>query len=203
MDDHGLEIQNNVDPFWLEHRQQIDQVREAIVCPNTLVGESRLQICLRNPVFQIYNRIYPIFGSLIALLEYDEIAKRDNSSYFSEPTNQRIMLKSLGLVIEDGIKAPYSSKDTKSFKDYRRFYQGMVKDLHSLDANVEKGIKYPNFVNSLAMIFTHRVNEELEGVDNYDPKIASVRKDVADYLPQLAEIENGKNLETMKKKLNL
>ena len=86
--DQISEIVNFPDPFWLEHGEQIRTIREVLETPKTRVGGEILRSVFDQPVFMVYNRLHPIFSSLVTLAEYDEIGKAEGRSYFSEPLNQ-------------------------------------------------------------------------------------------------------------------
>ena len=184
--DQISEIVNFPDPFWLEHGEQIRTIREVLETPKTRVGEEILKSVSVKPVFMVYNRLHPIFSSLVTLTEYDEIGKAEGKSYFSEPLNQRIILKAMKLLIEDKIKFPYSEEEKKKYEDYREFFEGVALRLDQLDKQIQTGQRPPTFANSLAIIISQETTK-LKGVENFGINMEGVRKKIADYLPQLAQ----------------
>ena len=168
--------------------------------PKTRVGEEILKSVFDQPVFMVYNRLHPIFSSLVTLAEYDEIGKAEGKSYFSEPLNQRIILKAMKLLIEDKIKLPYSEEEKKKYEDYREFFEGVTLRSGQLDEQIQTGQRPPNFVNSLAIIISQETTK-LKGVENFGINMEGVRKKIADYLPQLAQIDDGGILSEIKARL--
>lgn len=201
MTDQDQEAKEFLDPFWLEYRKEIQTMKQAINTPNTYVGEELYQEAMRNTVFQVYNQLIPPYGSLIALMEYDEIGKRDSQDYFSSPTSRQVILKAFSLLIEDHIKSPYPPESLKKYKDYAPFFNRMLKRLRSFEAQIREGIEFPNFVNSLGMIFQQEVNN-LEGVENFNLKKNIIRKRIADYLPELEQLDGGKVFQAIKEQIS-
>ena len=198
--DQISEIVNFPDPFWLEHGEQIRTIREVLETPKTRVGEEILKSVFDQPVFMVYNRLHPIFSLLVTLAEYDEIGKAEGKSYFSEPLNQRIILKAMKLLIEDKIKLPYSEEEKKKYEDYREFFEGVTLRSGQLDEQIQTGQRPPNFVNSLAIIISQETTK-LKGVENFGINMEGARKKIADYLPQLAQIDDGGILSEIKARL--
>jgi hypothetical protein len=198
--DQISEIVNFPDPFWLEHGEQIRTIREVLETPKTRVGEEILKSVFDQPVFMVYNRLHPIFSSLVTLAEYDEIGKAEGKSYFSEPLNQRMILKAIKLLIEDKIKFPYSEEEKKKYEDYRKFFEGVTLRLGQLDKQIQTDQRPPNFVNSLAIIISQETTK-LKGVENFGINMEGARKKIADYLPQLAQIDDGGILSEIKARL--
>jgi len=198
--DQISEIVNFPDPFWLEHGEQIRTIREVLETPKTRVGEEILKSVFDQPVFMVYNRLHPIFSSLVTLAEYDEIGKAEGKSYFSESLNQRIILKAMKLLIEDKIKFPYSEEEKKKYEDYRKFFEGVTLRLGQLDKQIQTDQRPPNFVNSLAIIISQETTK-LKGVENFGINMEGARKKIADYLPQLAQIDDGGILSEIKARL--
>lgn len=194
------EIINFPDSFWLEHGERIRTIRSVIESPKTRVGEEIQKNALNIPVFVVYNRLHPILSSLITLAEYDEIVKVEGKNYFSEPLNQRMVLRAIKLLVEDDIKFPYFGEEKRKYEDYRRFFEGVLSRLGQLDKQIQAGKKLPNVVNSLAMIISQETTK-LKGVENFDINMERVRKKIADYLPQLAQIDDGKILSEIKDRL--
>lgn len=203
MKEQGIEISLILDPFWLEHGEEIRQATEAIGFPKTRVGEEEWGNALNNSIFQVYQRLYHIYGSLLALVEYDEVAKREKLDFFSDPANQRIVLKAMGLLIEDEIKDYYPTHEEKKYKDYRRFFEVMLNELKVFDSLIQAGVKFPSFVDSLIIRFNHGVNEGFKRGENLSLETSEIRKKIADYLPQLEEIEEGEVLGAIKDQLPL
>ncbi len=184
--------------FWL-NREKIYQTKEAISVPNTQAGEEISSEGFRNLTLRHYNRLHPIFNALISLVEYEEISKTENENYFSNPENQRIILKALGLLAEDVIKRPYSEQEEKKYDDYRPFFDFFLGRLRKLEEQInEKGL--PNFIDSLAIAFGEGVFQ-LRRVKNFRIKMEKIRKKITDYLPYLKKIENGKIFEEIKRKI--
>ncbi len=198
--DQISEIVDFPDPFWLEHGEQIRTIREVLETPKTRVGEEILKSVFDKPVFIVYNRLHPIFSSLVTLAEYDEIGKAGGKSYFSEPLNQRMILKAMKLLIEDKIKFPYSEGEKKKYEDYREFFEGVTLRLGQLDKQIQTGQRPPTFANSLAIIISQETTK-LKGVENFGINMEGVRKKIADYLPQLAQIDDGGILSEIKAQL--
>lgn len=96
------------------------------------------------------------------------------------------------LLIEDKIKLPYSEEEKKKYEDYREFFEGVTLRLDQFDKQIQTGQRPPNFANSLAIIISQETTK-LKGVENFDIDIdmEGVRKKIADYLPQLAQIDDG------------
>lgn len=196
------ESTNFLDPFWLEHGEQIRTVSKVIEVPKTLVGEEIQKNLSNNPIFMVYKRLYPIFSSLVTLVEYDEIGKAEGKSYFSEPTNQGIVLRAIKLLVEDSIKFPYHGEEKKKYEDYHKFFEEALSRLGQLDKQIQAGQKLPNFVNSLVMIISQKTSK-LKGVEDFGMKIERIREKIADYLPQLAQIDNGELLSGIQAQLEI
>lgn len=186
-----------LDSFWQENAGKIRSCQTVIKYPKTLAGENILKDSLINPVFIAYNRLPSIFGSLITLVEYDEIFKKEGIVHFSQPENQRLVLRALGLKIEDSIKFPYGPDEKKNYEDLRPFFEGLLKGFRDLDANITRGSQSVNFVNLLITVFQQEVNK-LKGVDNFSVKIKEIRKKICGYLPSLSLFEKGKILQEIK-----
>lgn len=200
--DQRPESANFLDPFWLEHGKRIRTVRKVIEAPKTAVGEEIQKNAFSNPIFVVYNRLQPIFSSLVTLAEYDEIGKAEGKSYFSEPTNQGIVLRAIKLLVEDSIKFPYPGEEKKKYEDYHNFFEGAFSRLGQLDKQIQAGQKLPNFVNSLVIIISQETSN-LKGVEDFGMKIERIRERIADYLPQLAQIDNGKLLSEIQAQLEM
>lgn len=198
--DRISEIVDFPDPLWLEHGEQIRTVSKILQAPQTRAGEDMLKDVFNNPAVVVYNRLHPILASLITLAEYDEIGKHEGGSYFSEPINQRIVIKAIKLLVEDDIKFSYLWAEERKYEDYRRFFEGTLLRLGQLDKQIQAGQKLPNFVNSLAMIISQETTK-LKGVESFVINMEGFRKGIADYLPQLAQIDDGKILSEIKAQL--
>lgn len=198
--DRISEIVDFPDPLWLEHGEQIRTVSKVLQAPQTRAGEDMLKDVFNNPVVVVYNRLHPILASLITLAEYDEIGKYEEESYFSEPIKQRIVIRAIKLLVEDDIKFSYLWAEEREYEDYRRFFEGTLLRLGQLDKQIQAGLKLPNFVNSLAMIISQETTK-LKGVESFVINMEGFRKGIADYLPQLAQIDDGKILLEIKAQL--
>jgi len=198
--DQFTEETNFPDPFWLEYGEKIRAVREAIEAPKSRVGEEIVKDAFNNPVFIVYNRLSPIFASLIALVEYDEIGKAEGKDYFSGPTNQIIILKAFKLLVEDEVKFPYSEDERKKYDDYRRFFEGILERLNGLEEQIRNGQQFPNFVNSLGVVISQET-EKLRGVEGFNIKMEGIREKIRNYLLQLREIEKGRIFSEIKDKI--
>jgi len=201
------ESTNFPDSFWLEHGEQIRTVSKVIEAPKTRVGEEIQKNLFNNPIFMVYKRLHPIFSSLVTLVEYDEIGKAEGKSYFSEPTNQGIVLRAIKLLVEDSIKFPYSGEEKKKYEDYHKFFGGALSRLGQLDKQIQAGQKLPNFVNSLVMIISQETSK-LKGLEDFGMKqvgmkIERIRERIADYLPQLAQVNNGELLSGIQDQLEM
>ena len=104
------------------------------------------------------------------------------------------------LLIEDKIKFPYSEEEKKKYEDYREFFEGVTLRLGQLDEQIQTGQRPPNFVNSLAIIISQETTK-LKGVKNFGINMEGARKKIADYLPQLAQIDDGGILSEIKARL--
>ena len=193
---------NFPDPFWFEHGEQIRAVRKVIEAPKTEVGEEILKNAFNIPFFVVYNRLHPILSSLVTLVEYDEIGKTEGKSYFSEPTNQGIVLRAIKLLVEDSIKFPSFGEEKKKYEDYHKFFEGALSRLGQLDKQIQAGQTPPNFVSSLVMIISQEISK-LKGVEEFGIKTEKIRERIADYLPQLAQIDNGKILSGIQAQLEM
>jgi len=198
--DQFTEETNFPDPFWLEYGEKIRAVREAIEAPKSRVGEQIAKGAFNNPVFIVYNRLSPIFASLIALVEYDEIGKAEGKDYFSVPTNQIIILKAFKLLVEDEVKFPYPEEEKKKYEDYRRFFEEILERLSELERQINNGQRFPNLVNSLGIVITQE-SGKLRGVSGFNIKMDEIRGKVRNYLPQLREIEGGKIFSEIKERI--
>lgn len=192
----------DLDPLWLKHGEQIRTVREIIEAPKTTIGEKISRNAFNSTVFIVYNRLQPVFSSLVTLTEYDEIGKAEGKSYFSKSVNQRIVLKAFRLLIDDVIKLPFGEKEVKKYEDYRQFFEATLLRLGQLDKQIEQGLEIPNFINSLAMIISQEI-ARLKGVENFKINIGKIRSDIIGYLPQLEQIDDGGLLSEIKTLLEI
>ena len=126
----------HLDPFWLEHQKNIGEIKKAIERPQTKAGEEAWIDALNKPVFRVFNRTHPIFGSLISVLEYEQIGRRAGKEYFSGIEKQRMVLRALGLLIEDSVKYPYSSNEITTYKDYQRFFGKILDRFRAVDSQI-------------------------------------------------------------------
>lgn len=192
MFNEGQEFIFSLDPFWLEYQGQIRQLKRAIEAPKTRVGEEILKDALNNTIFVVYNRLNPVLGSLIALLEYDEIFRAEGSNYFLDPKNQRIVLKALGIVVESKIKVDYLPEEKKNYGDYQPFLEEVLFRFHQYEEQIQAGTGQPvNFVNSLIVIVSQEISK-LKGVRNFGVGIEGIRSKIKDYLPTLKETDEGR-----------
>ena len=171
-----------IDPFWAEHRGDIRRVKEAIECPQTEAGKKAWNEVLADPFFKVFSRIHPIYGSLLAVMEYDEIAIERGEENFLGLERQRMILRALNLRIEDAVKASFDSSEMKGYKDYRQFLEETVDRFRILDSQIQKGTRGLSFVNSLFSIFIKEVNT-LRG-NGFNPRIGDIRVDIANGLSQ-------------------
>jgi len=202
MADQNLESTSFPDQFLLEHGKQIRELTHVLESPKTNVGEACQNKLFNNPILMVYNRLHPLYSSFISLIEFDEIGKAEGKNYFSEPTNQIMVLKATNLLMEDGIKFPYDQKegDKKVYSDYRGFFENTLQRLGQFEKQIENGQKTPNFVNSLAIIVSQEVNK-MKGVENFVFNTDLVRKGVSEYLPELEKIEDGKILSEIRSRI--
>ena len=201
MDDSPEHLVAKLDPIWLEKGTDIRLCREVINCPQMRAGEGVYNDALLNTVFVAYNRLPLVYGSLIALIEYDEIFKRSGNDFFSNPENQRVVLRALGLIVESSIKLPYGDEEIKNYSDHQPFLNGYSKKLRGLDQSIERGNKPPiNFVNTLLMFFQQEVNK-LKGVENFSVNVEKARMAIANDLPELAKLDDGRILGEIKNRL--
>jgi hypothetical protein len=184
------------DPFWLEHQKDIRKMQETIKCPQTKAGEGTWNDALNNPVFKVFNRIHPFLGSLISVMEYEQVGREEGRDFFSGREEQRIVLRALNLTIEDSIKFRYGSDEKAKYEDYRKFFENMLGRFRATDSLIQEGRQFPNFVNSLFTIFIQEVNN-LKGVENFNIDIERIRRKITDYLPQLKKIDEGRILEAI------
>lgn len=182
----------SLDPFWLENQGQIRLVKRTIEAPKTRVGKEILKDALNNTIFRVYNRLNPVLGSLMALLEYDEIFKAEARNYFSEPKNQRMVLKALGIIVESEIKVGYLPEERKKYTDYLPFLEGVLFRFHQYEEQIQAGTGQPvNIVNSLIVIASQEISK-LKGVRNFGVGIEGIRRKIEDFLPVLKKIEEGR-----------
>lgn len=204
MDNQRLEATSFIDPFWVEHGQDIRQMKDVIISPQTQAGKNWLQQSEKNTVLQTYKRLQPILASLVCLVEYGEIEKAVDGDYFADPLNQRMTLRSFSLLIDQSITSPYEPNEQKGFADYRPFFEGMLKNLRGVDLNIQNGHRYQNFINSLFTIFLQQVNNGLEGVDNFDlstNKLRNELNELIESLPKLRGLEEGQILRGIRSQL--
>lgn len=178
--------------FWLEHQGQIWQVKKAIATPKTRVGEEILKDALNNTIFVVYSRLNPVLGSLIGLIEYDEIFRAEGSRYFTDPQNQRVVLKALGIIFENEIKSGYPLREKMGYEDYLPFLKGALLRLHQYEEQVQAGRgQSVNFIDSLVVIVSQEISK-LRGVRNFGIGTEGIRRKIKDYLPVLREMEAGR-----------
>jgi len=172
-----------IDPFWAEHRGDIRRVKEAIECPQTEAGKKAWNEVLADPFFKVFSRIHPIYGSLLAVMEYEEIARIRGEEHSLGLERKRMILGALNLRIEDAVKVPFDSSERKGYEDYRQFLEKIVGRLRVVDSQTQKGTRWLSFVNSLFFIFIQEVNN-LKGVEGFNLRIGDIRMDIANGLPQ-------------------
>lgn len=200
--DQMLESTSFLDPFWLEHGKQIRLVSEVIEDPKTRVGKEIQKSLFNGLTLTAYNRLRPIFSSLITLTEYDEIGKAKGKNYFSGPVNQEIFLRSVKLLVEDSVKLPCSWGEQKKYDDYQEFFEGTLSRLKQLDKQILVSQGLPNFVNSLVMIISQETNK-LRGQADFSIKMESIRKIISRYLSLLERVDNGKLLSMIQAELEM
>jgi len=184
-----------IDPFWQEHSEKILSIRKAIDYPKTRIGEQIVVNQQNAPVFLVYNRLPEIFSSIVSMIEYDEIFKKQGDDFFKDPINQRAVVKAFALVVEDAVKSSQKPEQLKNYEDHLPFFNALINKLKAFDSLVEKETTYPNIVNSLITVFSQSVNET-PGVENFNVKTDKIRKIVKDYLPDYETIDAGRLLRT-------
>jgi hypothetical protein len=145
-----------IDSTFFRYSDYILRAKEGIIKPGTPPGEEILKEASNNPFFQKYNRLLTIFGSLIALLEYEEIL---GSRPFEIKDNQRIILRSLGMIAEEEIKRPYSKDKLAAYSDYKTFLENFLRRLRSLDKQIESGRFNSDFLSALIVAFSGEVRK--------------------------------------------
>lgn len=182
-----------VDPFRMESgiRQRIELLREALSNPWTMVGERLVQDRLESPIFQVYDRTMPVFSALITLIEFDEIERYFRGDFFRKGENQRLVVKALASKVEESMTELSFEGERKGYYDYQNYYQGLIRQLRALDGQVRQGTSYPNIINSLTMIFITNM-KKLKGISSFNINIDLIRKRIADYIPALQSLDDGR-----------
>jgi len=179
------ESNGQFDPFWVEHASQIRKIEPAIKAPKTRIGKKILkEDSFNNPIFKAYNRLSPLFGSIVAIIEYDVISKAEGRDYFSGQTNQRMVLRAFNMRVEEVIKSPYFQEEAKKYEDYRSFFEGIISGFRQLENQIQSGGPLPDFINSLVLVFSREVTK-IEGIENFKINTPGIRNKVKNYLPEL------------------
>jgi len=173
-----------LDPYWVNYGRNIRELVKLISSPHTQAGEEELKSFWDYPEIRNYPPVHSIIGMWIALVEYEEIGKKEGRDYFSDPINQIITLKAFKFSIESEIK-------TEFYDDlYKSFFEGILKRLNQLEEQIKEGTKLPNFLNSLGMIVSQEV-ENLIGRGVFDMRMDKIRGEIREYLSELIELDGG------------
>jgi len=151
-----------VDPIFFRYGDYILHAKERIINPATPPGEKILEEASNNPFFQKYNRLLTIFGSLITLLEYEEIL---GPKPFKIKDQQRVILRSLAMIAEEEIKRPYSKDELAAYSDYKTFLENFFGKLRSLDDKIESGEFNSDFLSALIVAFSGEVRKSFGGLE--------------------------------------
>jgi|GEM_PF-5209449 len=181
-----------IDPLWLNYAPKIREIRQQLSSPLTREGEIITQELFNNPVFVVYNRLQPIFSGLVSLIEADEILKEDSNNPLQDPTTQRLILRAFSLLVEDQIKYPYDGAEAKKYEDYKSFFAKLLSEIRTFDKQIEQETPPPNFINSLVMRLSQKVNN-LAGVENFSINTENIRGRIQSYMPKLRQID-GENI---------
>lgn len=178
-----------LDPHWCKHGEKIRNLINLIDHPLTQVGEERLKEFWSDPVIRAYTRLHPIIGAWIVLVECEQIGEDKGKKYLSEPENQINALKAFKVLIENKIKSDAYEGGDKSYETYKSFFENLLSRLNQLEEQIEKGIRLPNFLNSLGIIMAQEISK-LSGT-SFNIEIENIRKEIKDYLPRLKKIDEG------------
>jgi hypothetical protein len=173
-----------LDPYWVNYGRNIRELVKLISSSHTQAGEKELKSFWDYPEIRNYPPVHSIIGMWIALVEYEEIGKKEGRDYFSGPINQIITLKAFKFSIESEIK-------TEFYDDlYKSFFEGILKRLNQLEEQIKEGTKLQNFLNSLGMIVSQEV-ENLIGRGVFDMRMDKIRGEIREYLSELIELDGG------------
>ena len=173
-----------LDPYWVNYGRNIRESVKLISSPHTQAGEEELKSFWDYPEIRNYPPVHSIIGMWIALVEYEEIGKKEERDYFSDPINQIITLKAFKFSIESEII-------TESYNDhYKRFFKSILTRLNQLEERIKEGTKFPNFLNSLGMIVSQEV-QNLIGRGVLDMRMDEIRGKIRVYLPKLRKLDGG------------
>jgi hypothetical protein len=186
-----------IDPLWLNYAPTIRKIRQQLSSPLTREGEKITQEVFNNPVFVVYNRLQSIFTGLVTLIEADEILKEDSNNPLQDSTTQRLILRAFSLLVEDQIKYPYDEAEAKKYEDYKSFFAKLLSEIRAFDQQIEQGTPPPNFINSLFMRLSQKVNN-LAGVKNFSINTQKIRERIQSYMPQLRQIDGGNSFQEIK-----
>lgn len=200
-------ISIKLDEVWFSHANVIRKVAKNIARPKTFEGEHIAQeFLLSSRLIQRYSRLYEVLEALIALIEFDEIGKFRDKNFFTDPTKQRIVLKSFGLLVEEIIQYSYSQEENsyfheeKTYDDYRPFFNSLTKSLKDLDKVIKKKGPLPNLIDSLVLV-TEEGIKNIAGVINFKIFTMVIRKRIKEFLPKLADADEGKIMAEIESKI--
>lgn len=174
----NTEAGDSVNPFWVENGSRIRKIVGTIAHPRTEEGKKLFNSTSSYQIFQSYPRLHPIYGAIIRLAEEDEIDKRtNNGNYFSDPNNQRVVLKAFGLFVEQSIMRKTLPLE-KGYDYYKGFFEKMRKQLIQADSQIQKGEKSSDLVPLLTLTFFNEISSLYSSPD-FEVGIGVIRREVA------------------------
>ncbi len=181
------------DSTWVEHRQEIENFVK-IICssdrPTTNKGRMLLKNTSGNHFFQYYSRLIPIFGSLLSLIELNQVDKMDGHGFFASPENQKMAIRAMGFVVEDAVKKPIKGEKV-GYNGYIEFFKKHSAGSRVIDSRIETGNRYNDIVDALSVNFLSSILEGIPGCKSFNIDLESlsqgIRRDLSSMEKEVRE----------------
>lgn len=194
-----LVLMGLTDAVWLEHRSQIEKFVQVISSrnsPRTREGRRLLKQVSNNRLFAHFPRFVPIHRSILTMIELDEIAKIDDLGFFAQPINQKVIIRGLGIIVEDAVKQPIEYEEV-SYNHYKDFLKNMSTNLRKTDERIQKGGSYRDIIDVLASYFLTSIETAIKSYPDFTIDFDSIRGIIRRDLSLLSQGERKKIFEAL------
>jgi len=103
-------------------------------------------------------RLREFFRSIVSTYEIETAFQNQENNPLSNQTIQAIILRAIGLRLDDIIKAKFIPEEKRQYEDYKLFYEQMIKGLKGLK-NQANNRSLPKLTDSLSNLYCSAINQ--------------------------------------------
>ena len=150
------------DPVWEKYAGQIRDYAFFLKNVKTTPAENFInrdlyQSLQRENLHELL-RLREFFRSILATYEFQAAFQNQANNPLNDQTTQAIILRAVGINLDNVFKAKFIPEEKRQYKDYKLFYEQMIKGLKGLKNQVNSN-PLPKLTSSLKHLYLASVNQ--------------------------------------------